>query len=57
MNRTRRGGILQSPNDETYFLYGSSDARIGLSLKSAPEPDGVHLSNVGPCDVFPMIAP
>ena len=31
------------PNDDTYFLYGSSDARIGLSLKSAPEPLGVHL--------------
>ena len=45
------------PNDDTYFLYGSSDARIGLSVKVAPEPDGVHLSNDGPCDVFPMIAP
>jgi hypothetical protein len=45
------------PNDDTYFLYGSSAARIGLSLKAAPEPDGVHLSSDGPCDVFPMIAP
>ena len=45
------------PKDETYFLYGSSEARIGLSLKSAPEPLGVHLSMAGPCDVLYMIAP
>src|SRR5215831_12473739 len=45
------------PNDETYFLYGSSDERIGLSLKSAPEPLGVHLSMAGPWEVLYMIAP
>src|SRR5678816_101247 len=43
------------PNEETYFLYGSSGDRIGLSLKSAPEPLGVHLSMAGPWDVLPMI--
>ena len=45
------------PNEVTYFLYGSSDVRIGLSLKSAPAPLGVHLSISGPCDVLPMMAP
>ena len=45
------------PKDVTYFLYGSSEARIGLSLKSAPEPLGVHLSMAGPCDVLYMMAP
>src|SRR5690349_18225362 len=45
------------PNDDTYFLYGSSGDRIGLNLKSAPAPVGVHLSMAGPCDVLPIIAP
>src|SRR5687768_12633150 len=45
------------PNDDTYFLYGSSGDRIGLRVKSAPEPRGVHLSMAGPCDVLCMMAP
>src|SRR3954463_6650084 len=45
------------PKDDTYFLYGSSEGRIGLSLKCAPEPLGVHLSIAGPCDVLCMTAP
>src|SRR5579885_2647487 len=45
------------PNDVTYFLYGSREARIGLSLKSAPAPLGVHLSIAGPCEVLYMMAP
>jgi hypothetical protein len=45
------------PKDETYFLYGSSEVRIGLSLKLAPDPLGVHLSIAGPCEVLYMIAP
>ncbi len=45
------------PKDDTYFLYGSSDFRIGLSWKSAPAPDGVHLSMAGPYLVLPMMAP
>ncbi len=45
------------PNDEMYFLYGSSEARIGLSLKSAPAPLGVHLSMAWPYDVLYMMAP
>jgi hypothetical protein len=45
------------PKDETYFLYGSRDDRMGLSLKLAPEPLGVHLSMAGPCGVLYMIAP
>src|SRR5262249_9524838 len=40
-----------------YFLYGSSDERIGLSLKLAPEPLGVHLSMAGPCEGVYMIPP
>ena len=45
------------PKEVTYFLYGSSEERIGLSLKSAPAPVGVHLSMAGPCEVLCMIAP
>src|SRR5580658_10555471 len=45
------------PKDETYFLYGSSEARITLSLKLGPAPLGVHRSMAGPCEVFDMIAP
>ena len=45
------------PKDETYFLYGSREERIGLSLKLAPEPLGVHLSMAGPWEVLCMIAP
>ena len=45
------------PNDETYFLYGSREVRIGLSLKLSPEPLGVHLSMAGPWEVLCMIAP
>ena len=45
------------PKEVTYFLYGSREASMGLSLKSAPEPLGVHRSMAGPCDVLPMIAP
>src|SRR5579862_2009312 len=45
------------PKDVTYFLYGSSDAMMVLNLKSAPVPEGVHLSIAGPCAVLPMIAP
>ena len=45
------------PNEVTYFLCASSGARIGLSLKSAPEPLGVQLSICGPCEVLPMMAP
>ena len=45
------------PNEVTYLLYGSSDARIGLSLKSAPAPLGVQRSISGPWEVLPMMAP
>src|SRR6186997_2906268 len=45
------------PNDDTYFLCFSSGDRIGLSVKSAPAPRGVHLSIAGPCDVLCMMAP
>ena len=45
------------PNEVTYFLCGSSGLRMGLSLKSAPAPLGVHLSISAPCDVLPMMAP
>ena len=40
------------PKDETYFLYGSREERIWLSLKLPPEPLGVHLSMAGPCAVW-----
>ena len=41
VDRARMSRPLEPLSDETYFLYGSSDARIGLSLKFAPEPEGV----------------
>ena len=45
------------PKEVTYYLYGSSEDRMGLSLKLAPEPLGVQRSAEGPCAVLCMIAP
>src|SRR5689334_22923040 len=44
-------------NEVTYFLCGSSEAMMGLSLKFSPDPLGVQRSAEGPCAVLYMIAP